>query len=100
MDETVFNREADLVLNHLADTIDEHLGDRIDVEMQSGILTLEVKGGGQYVINKHGPNREIWLSSPVSGAAHFKAIDGGWRSTRQADVDLIALLSRELGLSL
>jgi frataxin len=48
------------------------------------------------VINKHGPNREIWLSSPKSGAWHFTRADGGaWRSTRGVE-ELAALLAAEL----
>jgi frataxin len=49
------------------------------------------------VINKHTPNRQIWLSSPISGAAHF-ALDpasGQWRSTRGTAV-LHDLLASEL----
>ncbi len=49
------------------------------------------------MINKHTPNRQIWLSSPVSGAAHFvhDPDAGVWRSTR-ADVQLHRLLASEL----
>ena len=68
--------------------------------MQGGILTLALEQGGQYVINKHGPNKEIWVSSPVSGAAHFKHADGRWTSTRNPDTDLHRLLEGELGLRL
>ena len=100
LDEAEFHKAADLVLNHLGDVIDDQLGDRIDVEMQSGILTLDLEKGGQYVINKHGPNKEIWLSSPISGAAHFKFSGGKWFSTRKSDIELLALLSQELGISL
>ena len=100
MDETEFNQVADTVLNRVADVVDERLGDRIDVEIHAGILTLELEDGKQYVINKHGPNKEIWLSSPVSGAAHFKLLDGQWRSTRQPQVELLARLGEELGLTI
>jgi len=100
VNETEFNQVADGVLNHLADVIDDVLGDRIDVELHAGILTMDLENGGQYVINKHGPNKEIWLSSPVSGAAHFKQIDGVWTSTRDSERELMGVLSKELGLNL
>ncbi|MBV8535593.1 MAG: iron donor protein CyaY, partial [Alphaproteobacteria bacterium] len=68
-----------------------------DVELRGGILTLELEDGRQYVINKHTPNRQIWLSSPVSGAAHFvhDPQGGVWRSTR-GDAQLHSLLAAEL----
>ena len=100
LDETAFNVAADTALNHIADVVDEVRGDTHDVEIHAGILTIDLENGGQYVINKHGPNREIWLSSPVSGAAHFKMVDGRWQSTRKADVELLSLLGAELGVSL
>ena len=100
MDESEFNKLADQALMGIADMIDDLLGDKIDVEIQSGILTLDLDRGGQYVINKHGPNREIWLSSPVSGAAHFKSVDGAWISTRDPSVNLLERLGAELNISL
>ena len=76
--------------------IEDSLGDELDVDLQGGILTIELATGGQYVINKHAPNRQIWLSSPVSGASHFGHEPGrGWISTRGGAV-LHELLAQEL----
>lgn len=33
---------------------------------QSGVLTLKLDEHGTYVINKQPPNKQIWLSSPIS----------------------------------
>ena len=68
--------------------------------MSGGILQIELPDGGAYVVNQHGPNREIWVSSPKSGAWHFAAVEGGaddgvWRSTRGTE-ELIVLLAGEL----
>lgn len=92
-----FERRAEAELQRLMARIDDALGDSVDVEYQNGILTLELADGGQYVINRHGPNREIWLSSPQSGAWHFAYDEAGdaWRSTRGAEI-LTAILNREL----
>ena len=57
----------------------------VDVEYSSGVLTLafdpsESTGGRArtYVINKQPPNKQIWLSSPVSGPKRYDwVIDGG-----------------------
>ena len=36
------------------------------------MLTAALGGGlGTYVINKQSPNRQIWLSSPVSGPKRY-----------------------------
>ena len=97
LDESRFHALADAVLDHIAEAVDSALGDAIDVEAQGGIVTLSLEGGGQYVLNKHAPNREVWLSSPVSGAWHFApAEDGQWISTREPKVCLTTLLGGEL----
>jgi frataxin len=41
-------------------------------KFQSGVLTLKLgEGRGTYVINKQAPNRQLWLSSPVSGPVRY-----------------------------
>ncbi|KAF4584352.1 mitochondrial iron uptake protein [Ophiocordyceps camponoti-floridani] len=43
----------------------------VDVEFSAGVMTITVAGRGTYVINKQPPNRQIWLSSPISGPKRF-----------------------------
>ena len=83
-DENHFAILADATLTHLFETIDSTAGDDLDVDQGEGIVTIELENGGQYVINKHAPNRQIWLSSPVSGAHHFDYDEtaGGWVNAR------------------
>ena len=95
LDESRFITLADTLIERIADAVEDKL-DTADADIQSGILTITVPGLGQYVINKHTPNREIWLSSPKSGAIHFAHRDGAWVSTRDASVVLLPLLSAEL----
>ena len=88
VDESSFETLAERTLGALMDAIDEALGDYLDVDLQGGILTIELDGGGRYVINKHAANREIWLSSPASGASHY-AFDPAsvqWVGTRDGAV--------------
>lgn len=96
MDDSAFETQAEQILARLQTQIEDALDD-VDVELRGGILTLELADGRQYVINKHSPNRQIWLSSPISGAAHFvhDAATGAWRSTR-SDAELHRLLADEL----
>ena len=84
LEETRFHQIADYTIENLSDTIDDALGDSIDVDLQSGILTIELDSGEQFIVNKHGPNRQVWLSSPVSGASHYDFDDDNetWTSTR------------------
>jgi frataxin len=97
MNQGEFERRAAEVLDSLFEQIEDQLGDWLDVEMTGGILQIELPDGGAYVVNKHGPNREIWLSSPKSGAWHFGSEDGeAWLSTRAGAEDLVQLLSAEL----
>jgi len=99
LDESRFTTLADQLIERIADAVEDHL-DSADADLQSGILTITIPGTGQYVINKHTVNREIWVSSPKSGAIHFAHRDGLWLSTRDASVALVPLLSAELGVEL
>lgn len=95
-DESAFHASADRTLAAVFDTVEEVLGDQLDADLQGGILTIELDSGGQYVINKHAPNRQIWVSSPISGASHFAYRDGqGWIATRSGE-GLHVLLAGEL----
>ncbi len=101
-DETAFETLADNLLARLMDCIETQRGDSLDVDLQDGILTIELDAGGEYVINKHAPNRQIWVSSPVSGASHFAYVpeSGAWLSTRADATALLALLGDELGVDI
>lgn len=97
LDESRFHRETDALLARLADQIDESCGDIAEVTQQEGVLTIAWEGGGTHVVNKHAPTRQIWLSSPTSGAWHFEPDEsGGWRSTRPPARRLLELLEEEL----
>ena len=90
--------------NGLLAALEEEIGSHADAELQGGILTVEGGakfGGGIWVVNKHAPTRQIWLSSPQSGARHyaFDAGSGQWKDTRGGP-DLIAHLSAEFGVPL
>jgi frataxin len=84
MDQSAFERLATALLEDFFDAIDASLGDELDVDYEGGILTIKLSDGRTFLLNKHAPNREIWLSSPVSGAWHFAYVEGEeiWRSTR------------------
>ncbi len=97
MDNSQFESLADATLGRLQAAVDAAAGGKLDAELVGGILTIEIESGGQFLLNKHGPNRQIWLSSPVSGAWHFawSEDDQAWISTRGGD-RLEELLGKEL----
>lgn len=97
MDSSAFEDLAEETLERLFGALDEAIGDDADVDFEGGILTIELEDGRQYIINKHAASQEIWVSSPVSGAAHY-AYDmeaGAWVSTRGGGV-LSQTLAAEL----
>ena len=96
MSEQVFETMADSLLEHL----EEAIGGHADAELQGGVLTVQA-GAGTWLVNKHAPTRQIWLSSPKSGAHHyaFEASSSLWQDTRGGP-DLLATLAAELDVAL
>ena len=94
MDENLFETVAQRALEFLATTL-EDAGD-FEVDLENGVLTVEVDDVGTFLVNKHAPLRQIWYSSPISGATHydFDADAGAWVSTRGGD-DLAKVLTTD-----
>ncbi|OJJ44056.1 hypothetical protein ASPZODRAFT_154028 [Penicilliopsis zonata CBS 506.65] len=46
-------------------------GSDVEAEYSAGVLNIIVPGVGTYVLNKQPPNKQIWLSSPISGPKRF-----------------------------
>ena len=89
---------ADEALDTILEKADELSDARDDVEceLSSGVLTLKTPEG-TWVLNKQVPNRQLWLSSPVSGPCRYEYVEGTWTHTRDGS-SLDELLERELGL--
>jgi len=56
-----------LALEDLAESSSEG----VEAEFSAGVLTITTPKHGTYVLNKQPPNRQIWLSSPISGPKRF-----------------------------
>jgi len=85
------------LLDELQNILDSHGDSSLEVEYNSGVITLDLSHSGTYVINKQPPNKQIWLSSPVSGPKRFN-FDGEqrrWIDSRSGE-HLEALLNEEL----
>jgi frataxin len=72
LDDTVFAHLSNLTLNRLADATEaEDEEGVLEVELLNGILSITLPSGQQFLVNRHGPSKQIWLSSPLSGGLHF-----------------------------
>ncbi len=72
----------------------------VDWNLNEGILEIECGDGSKLIVNRHLPNREIWVAARAGGY-HFKPVDGAWRDTRSGDeigAALAALVSAQAGL--
>ena len=72
----------------------------VDWTLNDGILEIECDDGSKLIVNRHLPNREIWVAAR-SGGFHFAARDGAWRDTRsgaELGASLSNLLRAQAGL--
>ncbi|GAB4839449.1 hypothetical protein Ancab_028971 [Ancistrocladus abbreviatus] len=75
LQEDEFHKLADSTIHDLLEKLEEY-GDNIqfdgfDIDYGNQVLTLKLGHLGTYVLNKQTPNRQIWLSSPISGPSRF-----------------------------
>lgn len=88
---------ANTYLESLIDELEALAEDfpQIDAELNHGVMTLTTAPGKTYVINKQPPNKQIWLSSPISGPKRYDLIGGKWTTLRDGS-ELTVLLNSEL----
>ncbi|XP_049870257.1 frataxin homolog, mitochondrial isoform X2 [Pectinophora gossypiella] len=70
-----------------------------DVTYSDGVLTVVLGPQyGTYVINRQTPNKQIWLSSPVSGPKRYDLVlkDGGYWVYKHDGIPLHRLLQNEI----
>ncbi|CAK9876085.1 unnamed protein product [Sphagnum jensenii] len=99
--EKEFHAVSGDTLDQLQEKI-ETFGEELDIEgfevdYSDGVLTVQLGSKGTYVINKQTPNRQIWLSSPISGPARFDwhGLEHVW-VYRRTKAQLLPLLEEEL----
>ncbi|KAJ8958246.1 hypothetical protein NQ318_017389 [Aromia moschata] len=70
---------------------------KADVSYSDGVLTINLGEYGTYVINRQTPNKQIWLSSPVSGPKRYDYVASGGHWTYKYDaISLHELLQKEI----
>lgn len=80
MTENEFNELADAVFQRIEHTIDTSNAD-MDYDSNGILLEIELADGSKIVVNRHVPNREIWLAAR-SGGFHYAFQDDRWFSQR------------------
>ncbi len=98
MEETRFHAIADATLMHCFDQLEDayEAGAIEELELQGGILTVVTVSKKTFLLSKHGPSRQLWLASPVSGGLHFSFNEGEQHWALPDGVLLYTLLRQEL----
>ena len=102
--DTAFIASADAVLAAIGAALDAALAGEdndADWSLNDGILEIECADGSKLIVNRHVPNREIWVAARAGGF-HFRANAGMWRDTRsggELSAQLAGLLREQAGLS-
>ena len=95
--DTAFVALADATLRAIGAALDAAI-DASDADadwsLNDGILEIDCGPRGKLIVNRHVPNREIWVAAR-SGGFHFRRDGDLWRDTRSAE-DLAATLARVL----
>ncbi|KAJ5762450.1 uncharacterized protein N7511_005832 [Penicillium nucicola] len=59
-------------------------GSDVEAEYSAGVLNISLPAIGTFVLNKQPPNKQIWLSSPVSGPKRFDwIVEGDYMHEKQ-----------------
>lgn len=80
--EGFYNHIVTETLESLSDKISELIDDDsnlegADITLSDGVLTINLgQKHGIYVVNKQTPNKQVWMSSPISGPMRFDLVLG------------------------
>jgi CyaY protein len=83
IDESAFIALTDRILETIGAALDA-AGSDLDWSENDGVLTIECGDGSRVIVNRHVPNRELWVAAK-SGGFHFRAEGGAWRDTKSGD---------------
>lgn len=80
MNESEFKELADAVFERIEAALDASEAD-IEYDSNDSVLEMEFSDGSKVIVNRHVPNREIWLAAK-SGGFHYALTEGRWFSQR------------------
>jgi len=93
MDESEFIALTDRALRAIGEAIDASETD-LDWSENDGVLTIECPDDSRVIVNRHLPNRELWVAARTGGF-HFRSDGIAWRDSRSGE-ELSAALARLL----
>jgi CyaY protein len=102
--DTEFIAAADRTLAAIGEALDAALAQSdvdLDWSLNDGILEIECEDGSKLIVNRHVPNRELWVAAR-SGGFHFRPHGLEWRDTRagtELGAALADLLRGQAGLA-
>ena len=73
-------------MSGLEDVIEQAGLPDADIEYSQGVMTIDLGQKGTFVINKQSTNKQLWMSSPVSGPCRYDWSDGLWVYKRDGHV--------------
>jgi frataxin len=68
----------------------------LDIDLENGVMTIIVDEDNTFIVSKHAPSSQIWLSSPISGGLHFDAEDDGESWVLDDGRSITTILAEEL----
>ncbi len=80
MTESEFNELADAIFARIEQAVDASGAD-VEYSLNGGVLELEFEDGSKIIVNRHAPNREIWIAAR-SGGFHYAWQGERWISRR------------------
>ena len=92
-----FLLSANKTLNSIFDLVNSFNYD-LEIDFLDNNITIEIDDDRIFVISIHEPSKQIWLSSPLSGAHHFSYSNElkKWISTRNSDIELFSIVESEI----
>jgi CyaY protein len=102
VDDSAFIAAAEATLDKIGLALDAALETSdadLDWSLNDGVLTIECEDGSRIIVNRHVPNRELWLATK-GGGFHYRLDDGAFVNTRGGDafgVELARALRTQAG---
>ena len=88
---------AKKTLNSIFDVVNS-FNYNLEIDFLDNNITIEMDDSRTFIISIHEPSKQIWLSSPLSGAHHFSESNelNQWISTRNTDIELFSIIENEI----
>lgn len=100
MTEAEFLDLADATLAHIEGAFDAAELD-VDLNLNGGVLEIEFEDGAKIIVNRHAPNKELWVAAK-SGGFHYRYDGKHWRNTRDQSelfTQLSTLITQHVGVA-